>query len=99
MQLTISDDGSEQAIDATEPIDIDLPEKPTTGYRWFLADDSPFELVEERPDVQPSPPGRGGVRHIRLRALRTGRLQLRLVERRRWEQHPSREFVATIVVT
>lgn len=99
MQLTLQDDGREYALDFAQPIDIELPERPTTGFRWFLAEGAPFEIVEDVPDVQPGPPGKGGVRRIRLKAVKKGRLQLRLVERRRWEQRTTREFVVAINVT
>jgi len=99
MQLTLQDDGSEYTLDLAEQIDIELPERPTTGFRWFLAEESPFEIVEEVPDVEPGPPGKGGVRRMRLQALQKGRLKLRLVERRRWEQRTTREFIVTIDVT
>ena len=99
MQLTLRDNGSEQTIGLAEPIDVELPERPTTGFRWFLAEDSQFELVEDVPDVQPGPPGKGGVRRFMLQAMKKGRLELRFVERRRWEQRTTREFVVTIDIT
>ena len=98
MQLTLRNDGSEQTVGLAELIEIELPERPTTGFRWFLAEDSPFEIVEDVTDVQPSPPGRAGVRRFMLKAMKKGRLELRFVERRRWEQRTSREFVVTIDV-
>jgi predicted secreted protein len=99
MQLTLQSDGSEQTVALAELIEIELPERPTTGFRWFLAEGSPFDIVEDVPDVQPSPPGRAGVRRFMLKAMKRGQLELKLVERRRWEQRTTREFVVTIDVT
>jgi predicted secreted protein len=98
MQLTLQSDGSEQTVALSELIEVELPERPTTGFRWFLVEGSPFEIVEDVPDVQPSPPGRAGVRRFLLKAANTGRLELRFVERRRWEQRTTREFVVTVDV-
>jgi predicted secreted protein len=98
MRLTLRDDGSERTIGLAELIDIELPERPTTGFRWFLAEGSPFDIVEDVTDVQPGPPGSGGLRRFTLQANETGRSELRFVERRRWEQRTTREFVVTIDV-
>jgi inhibitor of cysteine peptidase len=79
---------------------LELPETPTTGFRWHL--DTRLELVSsEFVSSAAGQPGAGGVRRFVLKAASPGRYPLGAVLRRGWLGDSSRvdEFAATVVAS
>ena len=61
-----------------EPFEVELPERPTTGYRWRL-EPVPEDVEILDAPFSPPPPGKlgaAGVRRFVLRATRPGVLEL-----------------------
>ena len=92
--LTNADNG--RTIEAREgdEIVLQLPENPTTGYRWHVdrVEGALEPEAESRlPEAAPSPPdpnvqfGRGGVRELRFRAVAPGTARLELKHWQAWE--------------
>lgn len=67
---------------------IELPETPTSGYRWELATDDPAITVVESPFAQSQGgrmAGAAGIRTFVVSIKRRGKFQLDFVLRRAWE--------------
>jgi inhibitor of cysteine peptidase len=64
---------------------VDLPENPTTGYRWQVASDDGLKLAEDKYESSAERPGAGGVRHLRFQAAKKGDSQIHAELRRVWE--------------
>ena len=101
MELSASDDGTRRTIAQGEPINLWMPENPTTGYRWALA--SPGFVITGD-DYEPSSTAMGspGTRRLELRATAPGELTLHLARRRAWEPAelpPAEEFTVHLTVT
>lgn len=99
MRLTQGDAGARREVRVGEPIEVTLPEAPTTGYRWE-ADVDP--RVVRQLDDRFAPPGeaRGGAgeRAMTFEALHPGPARIRLVLRRSWEQEPAEEYAVDLDV-
>ena len=83
-------------------IKIDLPENPTTGYRWSLREFQRGPLICESDDYSPAQPasvGGGGIRHFAFLATGTGTATIELSNRREWEQETAAEMDFTLSVT
>ena len=68
---------------------IELPENPTTGYRWapIDTDHEMFELIDSSYSTRERPAiGEGGMRSFLFRVIRPGTADLRLELRRPWEE-------------
>ncbi len=93
MELRYQDAGSEHPVRVGERIEITLPERPTTGYRWHV-DALPPELqqTDDRYDGADEPRGAGGNRILGFEAVRPGVVTLQLQQRRSWEQDATDRF-------
>jgi len=83
-----------------ETVEIALPEKAGTGYRWALADlPADMTLVEERREPgDPPVPGAGGHHVFRVRVGASGTVGARLS--RAWESgDAAREFSVRVAVS
>ena len=73
-------------------IEIELPETPSTGYRWELENaDTAVAVAESRFDQPRSETGRvggAGARHFRLRMIQKPPFTISFVLRRQWEAAP-----------
>jgi inhibitor of cysteine peptidase len=98
MRLTRDDAGGRYTVVVGEPIEIALPENATTGYRWRLDTADNFEQVDDQHTTTALPHGAAGLRILTVRPQRAGHTQLRLVNRRRWEQTIADEFVVNFDV-
>jgi inhibitor of cysteine peptidase len=86
--LGTADDGQSFAVDRAERIVIELPENPTTGYRWSLRSKVEPVLRLDRDSFQSaadSRPGAGGNRHFEFTAAATGSARILLWNWREWE--------------
>ena len=89
--VTEADLGREVAARVGDAVVVQLPENPTTGFRWALASPQGDVLDLAHDGFQPSAQtsvGAGGLRVFRFRAKRagSGRIELRLA--RAWESGP-----------
>ncbi|HWB14739.1 MAG TPA: protease inhibitor I42 family protein [Pirellulales bacterium] len=93
-------DGTEITAPLEQEFEIQLPENPTTGYRWHLADGSSetLQVVDEHFDTATAAVGAAGQRRWTVRATAPGSHPFRLEERRSWEQKPIRTFSLTVKV-
>ena len=102
IQITKDTNGGQVEIALGEQLEIQLPENPTTGYRWHLQKSgSPIlEVQEDSYQVAGAARGAGGTqRRWRLRSLQAGRTQLAIEHRRSWETNVTETFVVDVQVT
>ena len=102
-QISAANNGKQLAIQVGDELLVELPENPTTGYRWQVNSSGEASLTLDRDNFElPSNalPGASGVRLITFRATVAGRSKLRLELRRPWEQGKSaiQEFAVPIEV-
>ncbi|HLH20819.1 MAG TPA: protease inhibitor I42 family protein [Bryobacteraceae bacterium] len=77
--------GKEIEIPLGTEIVVNLPENPTTGYRWHV--EAGDHLLLRGDEYQPAGnlPGAGGTRHFRFRSVKTGMSEIHAFLRRSWE--------------
>ena len=95
-----TDNGSTVTVAPGETVEIALPEKAGTGYRWALADlPADMTLVEERREPgDPPVPGADGHHVFRVRVGASGTVGARLS--RAWESgDAAREFSVRVAVS
>jgi inhibitor of cysteine peptidase len=71
-----------------EDVILDLPENPTTGYRWSVDADSlgaVLTLADSRFAVATSAPGSGGTRRFQFSTVTPGTAQVNLSLVRSWQ--------------
>ena len=102
-ELGLDDSGAVVSLHLGGALCIDLPETPTTGFRWRVAEANPeiVALDEERFDLSGDHPGAGGFHHFRFRAIGTGSTAIELHRRRQWEKarEPEYSFRVTTLVS
>jgi inhibitor of cysteine peptidase len=90
------------AVQRGDAIVIELPDQPTTGYRWEIASVDPALVEVEGSEFASSGPGigAGGIVTWRLRARAAGRTRLELARRRPWERdrEPIERFAVTLEI-
>jgi predicted secreted protein len=98
-------DGQDRAVTVRvhDELMIQLPEIPSTGYRWELAPGavSTLELVESSlrgPDLDEPVLGGSALRTVHLRATRAGREVVELQLRRPWDPEPVESLIVTATV-
>jgi inhibitor of cysteine peptidase len=89
--LTKENDGEEHRFRAGQMFQVILPENPTTGYRWTIAEPAPshITLIRQEYTVSHHDPlfvGGGGVRTMTFQAVSKGSTRLILLLRRSWEE-------------
>jgi inhibitor of cysteine peptidase len=81
---------------------IELPDQPTTGYRWEIDSVDPALVEIEGSEFGSSGPGigAGGIATWRLRARAPGRTRLEFARRRPWERDrpPIERFAVTLEI-
>lgn len=89
--------GSTVILAGGQALLIELPENPTTGYRWVMQPSSGLQLDEDT--FTPGGPniGAGGVRRLRLRATAAGKHRVILLQCREWE--PASKSIARFDLT
>jgi len=101
-RVDASSDGQLVTLAVGEELQLSLPERPTTGYRWRLeSDGSPACAVAgDRFEPESQLAGAGGVRTWVLRAVAPGQTQLSAVSARSWgASPPAATFQLRIAVT
>jgi len=86
--LTEADNEKALSVASGETLVINLPENPTTGYRWQL-DSLDSRLIDVAGDSyipsQGAKIGGGGTRTFTLHALSSGTVRISLKLKREWE--------------
>jgi len=88
-RLTYNDNGRSVQVPLGAEIAIDLPENPTTGYRWSVRGLTGGCLALKSVEYSPTPGpgvGGGGTRHFCFLANTPGKTTLTLKNMREWEQ-------------
>lgn len=100
MNLTQHDSGTSRSVRVGEEITVALDENPTTGYRWHSeVDGARLALTADGYEGPTRPMGAGGTRRLTFTPLQPGPAQLRLVNRRAWEDKVAAEFTVMLDVT
>lgn len=100
MDLTQDDAGAVRRARVGEPVTVVLAENPTTGYRWQAdVDEAALPLTADEYDGATHPVGASGVRRLTFVPARAGRVTLRLVKRREWEDKAVADFEVQLEVT
>ena len=91
--LSAKDNGGQVEVAAGRTLILTLESNPTTGYRWEVveAKDAVLRQVGEAEftvasELDPPPPGTGGVEVFRFEAFEAGETLLELVYHRPWEE-------------
>ncbi|WP_416974233.1 protease inhibitor I42 family protein [Streptomyces sp. 4F14] len=89
-EVRVSARDSRARVRAGDDLVVELPENPTTGFRWEVRGIEGLELTGDDYTPAPAPAptglvGAGGTRVLRLRAREAGEGRLELVYRRSWE--------------
>jgi len=95
LRLTQSSNGSTVSVRTGDAIRVELPEIPTTGYRWTLAlhDDILRPTGDDFQISSSQGIGGGGIRIFHFTARHPGDTNLRLTLVRPWQQNsPSETF-------
>ncbi len=83
-------------------IEVELPESPTTGYRWVVGEVPAGVEVEGhdfRPQTGEMVAGGAGTRAFRLAVSSPGTYELEFRLGRAWEAEPLRRRIVTLVIT
>jgi inhibitor of cysteine peptidase len=93
VNLSAKDNGGLVEVDAGQILVLTLESNPTTGFRWEVVGekeavlqstgDAEFKLASE---LDPPPPGTGGVEVFRFEAVEAGETLIELVYHRPWEE-------------
>ena len=97
--LTAADDGETLELRAGSEVVIQLPENPSTGYRWEIDTDKVYVSVErQRFEQRADQVGGGGESSWVLRARTPGVTTVRLMLWRPWEGERAaiQRFVVTL---
>ena len=96
-----SKNNSAVEISAGDSLRVQLPENPTTGYRWHLqANGAPMlRLVQDSFETAGNAPGSGGSRYWKFDADHPGSAELRMELRRSWQPQPVNSFAVTVTVS
>jgi inhibitor of cysteine peptidase len=91
-----SSNGREVVLQLGQPLQVNLNENASTGFRWMIHSKPDFlrESADQNAEGPKGPPGKGGVRTFLFEAVRSGSGKLELEYRRSWEKtaKPARTF-------
>jgi inhibitor of cysteine peptidase len=99
--ITEADHGKTVDLKKGDALTVELPENPTTGYRWSLDEHNPAALeAAASPAFEPSAPavGAGGGRTFHFLAKQAGEYPLGINLRRSWEKQaaPGKTFAVNV---
>jgi inhibitor of cysteine peptidase len=99
-EIEVRRSGQEVHASRGDRIVIRVPENPTTGYSWMLAElPEPLQLgSNEYVPPQSSAPGAGGERRVELMASRSGQGRVELSLERPWEDEAAERFEVLVRV-
>lgn len=100
--LTINESGKTQKAKVGDTIIVQLPENPTTGYRWELKE---IDKAIEPPEIQYKPDegaqmGGGGTKTFEFKLKSKGTTTIKIINKRSWEPENSaiQHFEAIIII-
>jgi inhibitor of cysteine peptidase len=105
--LTAEDNGGQVEVNKGQTLVLALESNPTTGFRWEVVGlqqsvlrqqgEAAFKVASE---LDPPPPGTGGVEVFRFEAIEAGETTLELVYHRPWERdvEPLETFSVVLLV-
>jgi inhibitor of cysteine peptidase len=99
--FSFPDDGKHLQVKSGELFALELPETPTTGFRWSIAEIPPTLRLSADDFVAPASavPGASGTHHWIFEAIATGAGQLLLeLNARTQRDAPARSFRACVEV-
>jgi inhibitor of cysteine peptidase len=89
IEISDSETSASRTLSRDEELVVQLPENPTTGYRWQVTQSGTAELglVENRfvHGSAMADPGRGGYRLVRFVGGQPGAVSVEAVLRREWD--------------
>ena len=102
-EIAVTSNGAAVTASVGDQVRLELPENPTTGFRWQLVTFGAGLLRPLGDEYVPSggtAVGSGGLRVFRFSAASPGAADIRLELNRPWETQPAREeFVARVLVS
>ncbi|MDX3380506.1 protease inhibitor I42 family protein [Streptomyces niveiscabiei] len=104
-EVRVSARDSVVRVRAGDVVVVELPENPSTGYRWEITGIDGLDVTGDDHTPAPTGPagaelvGAGGTRVLRLRAEQAGEGRLELVYRRSWEAEGENEGEYALRVT
>jgi inhibitor of cysteine peptidase len=98
--VTLEQNGGTIEVELGLSFELQLPENPTTGYRWhFLSSGEPVVQAEEQPfQIADEHIGAGGLRRWVFRAAQAGSTLIELENRRVWEKQAMAKFSVGVKV-
>jgi inhibitor of cysteine peptidase len=102
MKIDQSFDKRSITVPLGDTIELSLPESPTTGFRWTLADPGAPVLVLKSDDFVPSGPnpGAGGTRKFAFVVSQAGDATVSLRNQRKWgDADTGRDFTLNVRAT
>lgn len=86
-KLSNSDNNKNISLQKGDEIIITLEENPTTGYRWHWTDldKKIFEIEKDDYEIHSDAIGGGGVREFKLKARKTGKATIELINIRNFD--------------
>ncbi|MEX3104103.1 MULTISPECIES: protease inhibitor I42 family protein [unclassified Streptomyces] len=109
-EVRVSARDSDVRVRAGDDVVVELPENPSTGYRWEITGIEGLDVTGDDHTPAPTGPagaelggaelvGAGGTRVLRLRAEKAGEGRLELLYRRPWEAEGESEGEYALRVT
>jgi len=95
--VKVENDGRTVSAKVGDSLTIELPENPTTGFRWAPVDPDASTVALETDDFIPgsnSAVGGDGIRVFRLRVKSVGRAHMQFKLVRAWESHAASKLFA-----
>ena len=98
LEIDASHNGNAFTVRVGDMIIINLPETPSTGYRWSLSSEVKPVLELQKDDflASGSAPGAFGSRTLQFRTTQAGDVDLELEKRRSWEKRAVETFTVSI---
>jgi inhibitor of cysteine peptidase len=98
LEIDASHNGNAFTVGVGDRILLNLPENPSTGYRWILCSEVKPVLELEKDAFSPSgaAPGASGSRTLQFGTTQAGHAELKLECRRSWEKSAVETFSVSI---
>ena len=100
--LDLRSSGQTVTVSPGDRLELELEENPTTGFRWYLDDDSSGVLILEHDaftHLPDGPSGAGGTRELVFAIAKSGQATLRASYRRSWERQKPAKALFELTVS
>lgn len=87
-KITLSQNGETLHLKNNDSFELELPENPTTGYRWSIKKADPSQITVTDCENKPagSAMGAGGLRIFLIKVIGQGKSELVLSHENSWEE-------------